>query len=258
MQSDSTACGLPPSHHAVLDPITLVLGGQSIAAEANPSAPLYELGRDVTDTSPKPSSAKFERIEYEDEDLVKSRSTVSLDQRSQHLFYLTHPLHAQYRTDVPAYYITSVSPEMPGKVVFQISKTLLRKPEFKAILVPGRTSPDGHLFDSATQKTLFHVKSKWKGGQYQWIDYAGQKVAHESSKNNEYKLVISKPIDRATRDILAAAWALRLWHDVAESRKAKWEYLERMTAPDTPSPYLNMKWAKRAGALGAAAGAGAA
>ncbi|KAF4463372.1 hypothetical protein FALBO_9801 [Fusarium albosuccineum] len=241
-----------------LEPVTLVLTGQSIVAEANPSVPLYELGRDVTALSPKPSSAKFERIEYEDEDLLKEGSIASLDQRSHRLFYLARPLGAQYRTDVPSYYITTVSPEMPGNIFFEVSKSLLQKPEFKAVLNPGKSSADSDLFDPASQQTLFHVKPKWKGGQYQWIDSQGQKVAYESSKNNEHKLVILESLDRTTRDALAALWALRLWHDVAESRTAKREELENLTAPEVPSPYPDMKWVKRTGALGAAAGAGAA
>ncbi|KAK7409255.1 hypothetical protein QQX98_008565 [Neonectria punicea] len=257
MQSDPTTHDLSRPFDGVLEPVTLVLTGQSIAAERNPSMPLYQLSRDVTALSSKPSSAKFERVEYEDEDLVKAGSTASLDQQCRHLFYLTHPLGAQYRTDVPAYYMTSASPLMPGNVFFQVSKALLQKPEFKAILSPGKTSADSDLFDPGTQKALFHIKPKWKGGQYQWIDSDGRKVAYESSKSNEHKLVILEPMNRVTRDLLVALWALRLWHDVAESRTAKREELENLTAPETPSPYPDMKWVKRTGVLGAAAGAGA-
>ncbi|KAH6970562.1 hypothetical protein BKA56DRAFT_678546 [Ilyonectria sp. MPI-CAGE-AT-0026] len=185
-----------------LEPVTLMLTGQSIVAEANPSVPLYELGQGVTALSPKPSSTKFERIEYEDDDLLKEGSIASLDQRSHHLFYLAHSLGAQYRT---------------------VSKSLLPKAEFKAVLNPGKSSADSDLFGPANQQVLFHTKPKWKGGQYQWIDAQGQKVAYESSENNEHKLVILEPLDRTTRDALAALWALGLWHGVAESRTAKRE-----------------------------------
>ncbi|KAF4980510.1 hypothetical protein FZEAL_3498 [Fusarium zealandicum] len=258
MQSHSTTLDLTPFSGQVVEPVTLALAGQAIVAERDPSNHLYELGRDVTAISPKPYSAQFQRIEYEDEDLVKAGDAASLDQRSQLILYLVHPENAQYRTDLPAYYITAVSPEMPGNIVFQVSKTLLQKPEFKAMISPGKTTRDSDLFDATSQKTLFHIKPKWQGGQYQWTDSGGVKVAYESSKNTEHKLVILEPLTRATRDVLAALWALRIWHDVAESRAAKRDELERLTAPDKPSPYPDMKWAKRAGALGAAAGGGGA
>ncbi|KAH8665677.1 hypothetical protein BGZ61DRAFT_484384 [Ilyonectria robusta] len=197
-----------------LEPVTLMLTGQSIVAEANPSVPLYDLGRGVTALSPKPSSAKFERIEYEDDDLLKEGSIASLDQRSHHLFYL-----ALTRCPVPHWcacilHHNSVTRDAWKHINLTSVcslKSLLPKAEFKAVLNPGKSTADSDLFGPANQQILFHTKPKWKGGQYQWIDAQGQKVAYESSKNNEHKLVILEPLDRTTRDALAALWALGLW-----------------------------------------------
>ncbi|KAM5344328.1 hypothetical protein ACJ41O_012865 [Fusarium nematophilum] len=204
----------------------------------------------------KGSSAVFERVEYDDPEGSKGIS--SLKQLNKHLFYLAHPVNAQYRKDLPAYYITSVSAEMPGNIHLEVSKTLLQKTEFKAMLSANKTSADDVLFDEQTQQTLFSIKPKWAGGQHQWTDSDGHKVAYEGGKGDEHKLVILAPLKRQTRDALVALWALRLWHDTAESKAAKREELENLTAPTTPSAYPDMKMAKRTGALGAAAGAGAA
>ncbi|KAJ4200053.1 hypothetical protein NW759_015948 [Fusarium solani] len=162
----------------------------------------------------------FERVEYDGPGEAKSMA--STQQRNQHLFYLVHPVNAQYRTDLPAYYITSASPDMVGNVQLQASKSLLQKVEFKAILSAGKTSSSDRLFDQDSQETLFEAKSKWKGGQYQWVDCAGRKIAHEEGKG-QHKLVISVPIPQQTKDALVALWALKIWHDTLETRAAKRE-----------------------------------
>lgn len=46
-------------------------------------------------------------------------------------------------------------------------------------------------------------------------------MAYEDYYRNVPKLVITKAMDRETRDALVATWVLRLWHDVAESSEAR-------------------------------------
>ena len=162
----------------------------------------------------------FERVEYDGPG--EAESMASIKQQNRHLFYLVHPANAQYRTDLPAYYITSASPDMIGNIKLQASKSLLQKVEFKAFLSAGKTSSSDQLFNDDSQETLFEVKPKWKGGQYQWIDSAGKKIAHEEGKV-EHKLVISAPITQQTQDALVALWVLKIWHDTLETRAAKRE-----------------------------------
>lgn len=220
MDTDSTIGVLRPSieENSGLD--TLVLSGQSIFSENTASIPLYQLNKEVTSTSQKGSTIMLERVEYDGPG--DAESMASIKQRNQHLFYLVHPVNAQYRTDLPAYYITSASPDMVGNVKFQASKSLLQKVEFKAILSAGKTSSSDELFDQDNQETLFEVKPKWKGGQYQWTDSAGKKIAHEEGKG-QHKLVISVPIPQQTKNALVALWALKIWHDTLETRAAKRE-----------------------------------
>ncbi|KAM0430097.1 hypothetical protein ACHAPT_006103 [Fusarium lateritium] len=219
MDTESMISVLRPTIEDNSGPITLVLSGQLIYSENAASIPIYQLNRDLTSTSQKGSSIVFERVEYDGPG--EAESMASIKQRNQHLFYLVHPINAQYRTDLPAYYITSASPDMVGNVQLHASKSLLQKVEFKALLSAGKTTSDETLF-SQNQETLFEVKPKWKSGQYQWIDSAGKKIAHEEGKG-EHKLVISAPVPQQTKDALVALWALKIWHDTAETRAAKRE-----------------------------------
>lgn len=171
----------------------------------------------------------FERIEYDGPG--EAESMASIKQRNQLLFYLVHPANAQYRTDLPGYYTTSASPDMVGNVQLHASKSLLQKVEFKALLSPGKSSSDDKLFDQDNQEILFEVKPKWKGGQYQWIDSAGNKIAHEERKG-EHKLVISVPIPQQTKDALVALWALKIWHNTLETRAVKREGKSRCAVLD--------------------------
>lgn len=271
MDTDSTTGVLRPSIDDISGPNTLVLSGQSIYSENVASIPLYQLNRDVTSTSQKGSTIMFERVGYDGPG--EEESMASIKKRNQHLFYLVHPVNAQYRTDLPAYYITSASPDMVGNVQLQASKSLLQKVEFKAILSPGKTSSSDQLFDQDGQETIFEVKPKWKGGQYQWIDSTGKRIAHEEGKA-EHKLVISVPIPQQTKDALVALWALKIWHDTLETRAAKREgksksansrglnerlttllELENLTGPIDPSSYPDSKMTSRAGALAGFGGA---
>ncbi|UPK95928.1 hypothetical protein LCI18_006863 [Fusarium solani-melongenae] len=219
MDTDSTIDVLRPSIEENSGPDTLVLSGQSIFSENTASIPLYQLNKEVTSTSQKGSTIMLERVEYDGPG--DAESMASIKQRNQHLFYLVHPVNAQYRTDLPAYYITSASPDMVGNVKLQASKNLLQKVEFKAILSAGKTSSSDELFGQDNQEILFEVKPRWKGGQYQWTDSVG-KIAHEEEKA-EHKLVISALIPQQTKDALVALWALRIWHDTLETRAAKRE-----------------------------------
>ncbi|KAI9923875.1 hypothetical protein ASPWEDRAFT_26422 [Aspergillus wentii DTO 134E9] len=226
----------------MIDPAVLVLAGQSIVNE-NASTPLYQINRDVTAIPQKGSSVIFERID-----------NIEKEEHNQHIFYLAHPPDAQYRNDTPAYYITSVSSETLGNIVFETAKSRLQKTEFKALLSAKKTASDKPLFDDRPQ-LLFTVKPKWPGSQYKWTDADGKQIALEDKKGDQQKLSILVSMEQEMRDALVAMWVLRIWHDTAESRKAKREALDSM-AP--PVPYISdMKLMKRTGALGAVGGGGA-
>ncbi|ERF74872.1 hypothetical protein EPUS_03256 [Endocarpon pusillum Z07020] len=207
-----------------LDPTILVLAGQSVVCETAPAIPLYQMNWNVTSLPPKGSSVVFERV-VEHGQAETAEGTAPSKPQNRHLFYLAHPPGAQLSNEKPAYYITSVLPEMLGNISLEAVKSRLQKPELKARL------PEE--------------------------DHGGiPVVAYEDGKGEPHRLVVTAPMERRIRDALVATWCLRLWHDTAESRQARTEALERWTPPESMRGYGDMKMAKTAGALGAVAGAG--
>jgi hypothetical protein len=216
MDTDSTTHILPVPSDQSLNPTTLVFSGQQIASEDAPTTPLYSLSRELACTIQRNMSIIFERVEF-----IESSTSSKRRRQTHDLYYLVHPRNAHYRDDLPGYYITAPAPGTLGNVQFDISKTVLQKAEFKALLNDDKSAADVLLFNRNTQRLLFDIKPKWKGGHYQWMNADGQKIAYESGKGDEYKLVIQVALQQQMRDVLVALWILRLWHDIAESRGAK-------------------------------------
>ncbi|KAK7427596.1 hypothetical protein QQZ08_005871 [Neonectria magnoliae] len=228
MESDNKSSCLSPSEDAMSEKYSspvfgsevLMLDGQSIFSETAPGTPLYQMSRSVTTLSLESRSVVLEKIENGLPGNAQGDARTT--QRKQPIFYLAHPLHAQYRTGTPSYYITSTSPEMVGNVRLEISKPLLQKPGFQALLTPKKTASDSPLFNEEAQKPLFNAKPKWKGGKYKWTDANGKQVAIEEEKDDRHRLVITTSMQTEMKDVVAL-WVLRLWHDTAESSKSKRE-----------------------------------
>jgi hypothetical protein len=201
----------------ILKPAVLVLAGQSVVSETAPTMPLYQMSWSVTSIPQKNSSVVFERVEHVQAEKVES--TAPSKQQNRHLFYLAHPAGAQFHTDSPAYYITSVLPEMLGNISLEAFKSRFQKPEFKTLLSAKKSMSASPLFDKKAQP-LFDVKPNWMGRRYTWTDSKGQQVAYEDGKVKPHKLVVTTSMERVMRDALVATWCLRLWHDTAESRQA--------------------------------------
>ncbi|KAL4944569.1 hypothetical protein BDV06DRAFT_220195 [Aspergillus oleicola] len=269
MEPETKSLGLPPSYEDTiqegfknasqndLPPTKLLLEDGSIR-EQSTSTLFYKLSRSVTTlpkTPPKNSSVTFERVESSIPEKAESSETPQQNHCHKHLFYLAHPADAQYRTDTPAYYITSVDASTTlGNLHFETSKPLFQKTEFTARLSSKRTSAHNPLFDEAEKtSTLFTARSaKWLSGRsnYTWTDGHGRQMAIEDgpTKNSQHRLDIFVPMSQEMRDALVSLWVLRLWFERAESREAKKEALERMTPA---VPYQDMKLMKKTGALGA-------
>ncbi|KAF7122622.1 hypothetical protein CNMCM5793_000647 [Aspergillus hiratsukae] len=230
MDSDSESYGKTggkPSKD-VLEPVVLFLSGQSVVAEAAPSAPIYQLNSDIRSISNKDSSVAFERVEHDVSELqIEAEGVTAATPRKQHLFYLAHPVNAQYRTDIPArYYITSAVPEMVGNIRLETSGARFQRTSFKAMLSAKKTASDKPLFNEGTEQVLlFDIHPNWKVGRncYTWSDSNGRQLAVEEKKDERYKLSVMRSMPQDLRDALVATWLLRLWHDTAESKQAKTE-----------------------------------
>ncbi|KAL2847089.1 hypothetical protein BJX68DRAFT_240205 [Aspergillus pseudodeflectus] len=242
-----------------LQPVTLLLDGQCIR-DASTSTSRYQISRSVTTlpkTPPKNSSIIFERVDTASRVLEKDETpgTEQAPSEPRHLFYLAHPADAQYRADVPGYYITAVATETAGNIHLETSKSRLQKLEFTALLSAKRTASDRPLFDEAGKTvTLFSARpAKLMSSRYTWTQEDGSQIAVEDGKGDEHRLAITTAMTQEMRDALVAVWLLRLWYETAESKQAKREELERLAAPVS---YQDWTYAKRVGGLGALAGAG--
>ncbi|KAH8782748.1 hypothetical protein F5883DRAFT_708805 [Diaporthe sp. PMI_573] len=240
----------------MLEPAVLLLSGQHVVSKAEPEVPLYETSRDVTSIPQKNSSIIFERVEQVNVGKADTNGPEKLQKR--HIFYLAHPAGAQFQTDTPAYYITSVSREEAiGNVSLRSKKSRFKKSAFEAVLSAARTAADKPLFDDENARVIFSVRPKVLAGRYTWLDSDGGQVAVEEQKGSQHTLGIVVPMTREMRDALVATWCLKVWRDTAESPHAKKDALERLTPAEGMLGYGNMsKAGKRVGALGSLAGAG--
>ncbi|KAI1098114.1 hypothetical protein F4804DRAFT_325637 [Jackrogersella minutella] len=254
---------LPPPYEAetqgspkdILDPATFVLTGRSVVSDTTPNTPIYQMNWSVTSIPQKGSSVIFERVE--DDLPLEAKNVTSIEQLgSRQIFYLAHPAGAQYQTDSPAYYLTSVTPESPGNISLEASQSRFQKTEFKMLLSKGKTWLDKPLFNRSPE-LLFKAKPRWMGGCYTWSDSSGRQLAYEDDKGGQHKLLVTMPIAKDIRDALVATWCLRLWYETAESTQAKRDAMERLTPIEGIQGYNNMKMVKRIGALGSLGGAGA-
>ncbi|KAI2781030.1 hypothetical protein F4815DRAFT_493062 [Daldinia loculata] len=237
----------------VLEPTTLVLKNQYIAPETEPTNWLYQIGWDVTAIPQKATSITFEKIENTES--LEVGSSTSIKSHNRHIFYLAHPLGAQYRADFPPYYLTSVSGDTLGNISLETSKSRLGKIIFKVLVSSGRSWTDNPLFHENAE-LLFNVKQKWANGHYIWTNSNNKQVAYEDNKYDQHRLVITASMKTDIRDALVATWCLKLWHDTSESSQAKREYMESMTPPEEMLSNRGMRSMNSIGALGSLAGLG--
>lgn len=196
----------------MLEPSVLLLKGQHVVSKAAPEVPLYKTSRDVTVTPQENSSIILERVE-------ETRGSEA--EQKRHIFYLAHPLGAQFQTDTPAYYITCVSSEEAiGNISLRCNKSRLKRPDFESLLSAARTAADKPLFDE-NARVLFSIRSKILAGRWTWFDSDGTQIAVEDRRGSEKALDIAVSMRREMRDALVATWCLKLWHDTAESPHAK-------------------------------------
>ncbi|CAJ2505712.1 Uu.00g131060.m01.CDS01 [Anthostomella pinea] len=184
----------------VLEPVILLLAGQSIHSESADSAPLYEVSRGVSSLSHTDQTVTFSRLEHNVR--TDSSGTPIVKRRDRHLFDLKHP-PATISTDRYDFFVESVSKRTLGNIGLKKS-SIPTKRAFK-VLRMCRSEKDDHV--------LFEIKQK--KDQYEWIDFNERAIAFEDKADNQYRLVVTASLHRETMDALVAAWCLRLWHDSA-------------------------------------------
>lgn len=209
METDTTAS--PPSYteieklpaDEVLQPVILVLDGQSIYAESNPTVHLYEVNRGIARLSRATLSVKFSRIE---------RSAGNTSQRSRHIYDLHHTpsLILAPSTEGAEYFIESLGPSTRrlGHLGF---KTTHGVPEdWMAVPVDMKGWSELHyppfVADWAPVFEAHHRKGVCK-----WMNGDGQDVAIEYDSDKQYRILVTASLRRDTLEALVALWCLRLW-----------------------------------------------
>jgi hypothetical protein len=249
---------------SIVEPTTLILKDDKIYTDTQPPTQLYTTSRNVTSaTQSGTSSVQLYRStdsEY--------NSDISNSSNNTHLFYLVHPLNADYRTDKPAYYITAASPgaclgnirlEAAAKASFPSIKK--RTAQVKAYLSRHKSSHDDELFVPSEEETLlFTAKANWSGTVQKWMDANDDEIAIASGGGGggDAKMTtldITVKMEDETRDALVAMWMLCLWREAAEKREVKMAALEKLT-PAPVQGYGSDKTTKRTGALGGLAAGG--
>lgn len=206
----------PPSYEEDAQPATLTLDGTTISINGTPT---YTVSRSLTSIQQESSSIHLERIDTAAPE--KPDSSASPTRSNTLVFYLVHPLNAQYQKDKPAYYATSTHGGL-GNIVFEIQKKTLSKPEYRVLLNEGTNASSDPLF-TGKPSAILAAKSSKLGGKYSWTDSGGKTIAQEeqSKLQQQPQLKVTNVLRSEVRDTLVAAWCLRIWSEVAESREAR-------------------------------------
>ena len=213
MDTVSTTNSLPNDDSAGQFDI-FVFSGQVVVSQNAPLTPLYQLNRELTCARQRNMAMIFESIQFTE--VTNPDNTTRKRRISEDLYYLVHPLNPDRQFDLPEYYVTAASPGTLGNIQLDTTKATSQIARFKAMLNRDRSAVDAQLFDRATQELLFDIKPMLKSGQYEWLDADGQRIAHESSKGEEYLLHLEASILQEKKDALVALWIVRLWHDAVE------------------------------------------
>lgn len=216
VETDSTVSCIK-NDEGVIEPETLLFSGQLITTENAPLTPIYQLNRELACKVQRNMAIIFETVHFTETTNPESK-TVRRRKVTQDLYYLVHLRNSPSRDNLLKYYITAASPETLGNV--QLDVTDAQEEGFRAMLNADKSAADILLFNRDTQQLLFDIKPKWQGGQYQWIDVNGVKVASEFGTREEPRLHIEIPLQQQKRDALVALWILRLWYSIAENRTA--------------------------------------
>ncbi|RYP12851.1 hypothetical protein DL767_011076 [Monosporascus sp. MG133] len=197
----------------IVQPVILVLAGQSIHAESPESAPLYEVNRGVSSLSYVDTTVEFSRVEHN----VRTGpdGTPLIKQRSRHIYNLVHVKDAMSWKAAGLFHLQSVSRRTMGNFGLKRSSRL-RKGDFKvARMISRKNDSNGPSFEDGGQH-LFEVKRK--GSRCHWTNSTGSPIAIEDVNNSQHVLVITAPLSREQADVLVATWCLRLWYDSAENK----------------------------------------
>ncbi|KAI2602635.1 hypothetical protein GGR54DRAFT_491284 [Hypoxylon sp. NC1633] len=198
----------------IVQPAILVLAGQSIRAQTVDGPALYELSRDVSQSSI--SEAQLAQVSLER--LVQnirfdSGGTPRMKQHSRHIFELKH-LPPVISTGFP-YCLEPVSRSAMGNLALKAAS--FPRSGFKVVRIrPEKEDgfPKGY---KARKESLREVEEifeiRKKRGHYEWVGAGEQRIAIEDQTGGRHQLIVISPVTRKTMDAMIGCWCLRIWRD---------------------------------------------
>jgi len=194
-------------------PVILVLGGQSIHAESDPTAHLYEVNRGIASLGPATSKVEFARME---------RSARTANQRSRHIYNLHHtpgPLRIP-STRNAEYFIEAVAAPARrlGHLGLKTAPVLGEHWTALPVDMKGWTELQRPPFvaDAAPIFEAYH-----RQGVCKWIDGDGHDVAKEYDSDQGHRLLVTASLQRETLDALVALWCCRLWQQSVDQQRSQ-------------------------------------
>ncbi|KAI0421945.1 hypothetical protein F5X98DRAFT_226657 [Xylaria grammica] len=197
----------------VIQPVILVLAGQTVHAETASSAPLYHLDRGIASLSRATSKVTLERVEC----TVRTSpdNEPSLRDHRRHLFTLERSwtVWSAFPSNCPRFFARAASKRALGHV--GLKKARLRS-AFTALPVDvaGRGNKLGLPGFADDAQPLFELRRR--DSRWEWAGKDGNAVAVEDEGDDTHRLIVTAVLPRATVDALVALWCCRLWEYSAE------------------------------------------
>lgn len=208
METGTTA-SLPSYTQAVSDaaddllqPVILVLDGQSIHAESGPTVPLYQVNRGIANLGPATSVVEFARMEH---------SAGNAKQRSRHIYNLHHqqPLLRVPSARHAEYFIQAVA--APARRLGHLGLKQAHVAEHWTALpvdMKGWTEMVRPPFVADAAPVL---EAHHRQGACKWTDSDGRDVAMEYDSDRENRLLVTASLQGEMLDALVALWCCRVW-----------------------------------------------
>ncbi|KAI0547875.1 hypothetical protein F4679DRAFT_553029 [Xylaria curta] len=197
----------------VMQPVILVLAGQTIHAETASSAPLYYLDRGIASLSRATLKVTLEHVVR-----MNSDNEPSPRNRRRHVFTLEHSWTAynSLPSNCPQFFARAVSKRALGHLA--LKKARLRS-AFTALPVDiaGKGNNLGLPGFAKNAQPLFHVRRRDE--RWEWTDKNGNAVAFEDEGEDTHRMIVTAPLLRTTLDALVALWCCRLWEYSADHTK---------------------------------------
>ncbi|KAI4859294.1 hypothetical protein F4820DRAFT_467160 [Hypoxylon rubiginosum] len=209
------ASASPDPANETLEPIILVLAGQTIHAETASTAPLYHLDRGIESLSRATFKVTLERVERAVR--TSPENEPSLRDYRRHVYTLeqtwTTPLYT-LPSSCPRFFARAVSRRALGHVGLKKAGLLRSAVKALPVDVAGRGNELGVPGFVRDARPLFELRRK--DGRWEWAGRDGGAVAVEDDGEGTHRLIVTAPLLRETLDALVALWCCRLWESSAE------------------------------------------